>query len=102
VKDILSDVEPGEEAPNGFALGQNYPNPFNPSTTIRYELPVRSAVELTAHNALGQQVREIVSSEVVAGYHEATFDASGLSSGVYFYGLRAGNTVLTRKMLLVR
>jgi hypothetical protein len=83
-------------------LSQNYPNPFNPSTTIRYELPVRSVVRLTVHNTLGQTVRELVEGELEAGSHEATFDATDLSSGVYFYQLKAGNTILTRKMLYLR
>jgi hypothetical protein len=88
--------------PAGFRLAPNYPNPFNPSTTIGYAVPTRSAVELTVHNTLGQLVRELASGEVEAGHHEVTFDAAGLSSGVYFYRLKAGNTILTRKMLLVR
>ena len=100
---ILSttDVRP-DEVPARASLLQNYPNPFNPSTTIRYTVPERSAVELTIHNELGQQVRELVRSEVEAGYHEATFDATGLSSGVYFSMLKAGNSVLTQKMLCIR
>jgi hypothetical protein len=84
------------------ALMQNYPNPFNPSTTIGYELPARSHVELTIHNTLGQLVKQLVSGEVEAGYHESVFDATGLSSGAYFYRLRTGSTVLTNRMLLVR
>ncbi len=88
--------------PARTALLQNYPNPFNPSTTIRYTLPERSAVELTIHNTVGERVRDLVRAEVEAGYHEATFDATGLSSGVYFCMLKADNTVLTRKMLCIR
>jgi hypothetical protein len=88
--------------PVEFRLDQNYPNPFNPSTTIRYGLPNRSQVTLTVFNTLGQQVATLVNGEQEAGYHEVRFDAGGLSSGVYFYRLQAGNFVETRKLLLVR
>jgi hypothetical protein len=88
--------------PASFSLGQNYPNPFNPATTIRYGLPVRSTVNLAVFNALGQQVRELVRGEEEAGFHEVRFDGSGISSGVYFYRLRAGGFMETRKFLLLR
>jgi hypothetical protein len=97
----MTAVEEGG-VPSEFALEQNYPNPFNPSTTIRYSLPLRARVTLTVFNSLGQQVELLRGEEQEAGYHEASFDATGLSSGVYFYRLTAGTTVLTRKMLLVR
>jgi hypothetical protein len=103
IRDVSSGISGRKDGrPVEFRLCQNYPNPFNPSTTIRYELPVRSVVELTVQNTLGQHVRELVSGEVEAGYHEATFDASGLSSGVYFYRLRAGDFVQTRKLAVIR
>jgi hypothetical protein len=86
--------------PDQTRLEQNYPNPFNPSTTIRYGLPNRSHVTLTVFNTLGQQVAQLVNAEMDAGYHEATFDAKGLASGVYFYRIKAGDFVQTRKLLL--
>jgi hypothetical protein len=89
-------------APLAFTLGQNYPNPFNPSTTIRYGLPVRSHVSLSVYNTLGQQVAQLVNGEVDAGYHEVTFDAPALPSGVYFYRLQAGSYVEAKKLCLVR
>ncbi len=85
-----------------FALYQNYPNPFNPSTTIRYSLPHKTAIQLTVFNMLGQQVALPIQGEQEAGYHEFRFDASGLSSGVYFYKIQAGDYMQTRKLLLVK
>jgi hypothetical protein len=95
-------VDPVDGKPEEFALLQNYPNPFNPSTTIRYGLPNRSHVSLTVYNTLGQQVALLQNGEQEAGYHEVKFDGSGLSSGVYFYRLQAGEVVQTRKLLLIR
>jgi hypothetical protein len=88
--------------PREPVLQQNYPNPFNPSTTIRYGVPVRSHVSLTVFNALGQQVAVLQNGEMEAGYHEVRFDASDLSSGVYFYRIAAGTYVETKRLLLVR
>ncbi len=88
--------------PTEIALYQNYPNPFNPSTRIRYELPERSHVTLTVFNTLGQQVAKLIEGETEAGYHEVTFDASNLSSGVYLYRLIAGDFIQTRKLIVLR
>jgi hypothetical protein len=90
-----------EQIPREFRMSQNYPNPFNPGTTIRFELPYRSHVVLTVFNALGQEVATLVRGEKSAGRHEAHFDGSRLSSGVYFYRLQAGAYVETRKLLLI-
>ncbi len=97
-------VDPGSESdlPTAFALFQNYPNPFNPSTTIRYGLPNRSDVTLAIFNTLGQQVATLVKGEEEAGYHEVKFDAVGLSSGVYFYRITAGDNVAVKKLLLLK
>jgi hypothetical protein len=67
-----------------FALHQNYPNPFNPVTQIRYELPTDGNVSLVVHDLLGRTVAEIVKGYREAGYHSATWNASGRASGVYF------------------
>lgn len=85
-----------------IVLHQNFPNPFNPNTTIRYGLPQRSHVTLTVFNTLGEQVALLQSGEQEAGYHEARFDGSGLSSGVYFYLLHAGDFTQTRRLLLLK
>jgi hypothetical protein len=79
-----------EVLPEGFRLDQNYPNPFNPSTTIKYELPKSSMVRLSVYDILGREVSVLLNDKGDAGVHEVKFDASGLSSGVYFYRLQAG------------
>jgi len=88
--------------PSEFSLGQNYPNPFNPSTMIRYGLPHKSDVQLLIFNTLGQQVSVLQNGEQEAGYHEVQFNGTALSSGVYFYRLRAGGFVETKQLLLLR
>ena len=95
-------VRGAPEVPHGCALSQNYPNPFNPTTMIRYSLPQRSAVTLVVVNTLGQHIATIVNESQGAGNYEVQFDGTGLASGVYFYRLRAGDAVLTKKLLLVR
>lgn len=91
-----------EEKPTDFSLSQNYPNPFNPSTSIRYGLPQKSPVHLAVFNTLGQQVALLVEGEQEAGYHEVHLDGTGLSSGVYFYRMTAGEYVATKKLLVLR
>lgn len=95
-------VGPGAKIPRGFALYQNFPNPFNPSTTIRYDLPVRADVQLKIFDILGREllVRRIAMQP--AGTHEIRLDVSTLSSGTYFYQLRAGTFVQTKKMLILK
>ncbi|MBM4166225.1 MAG: T9SS type A sorting domain-containing protein, partial [Ignavibacteria bacterium] len=88
---------------------QNYPNPFNPTTTIRFEIPVGAIHELPLqttlkiYNVLGQEVATLLNNETMEeGMHEIQFDASGLSSGIYFYRLHAGTFLETKKMILVK
>lgn len=85
-----------------FSLQQNYPNPFNPSTTINYTIPNRSLVKLNVYNSLGQKVAELVNEEKPSGNNEVEFNADGLTSGVYFYVLKAGGFVEIKKMVLLR
>ena len=91
-----------EKGRTDFFLTQNYPNPFNPSTTIRYGLPTRSHVMLTVLNMLGQQVAVLQNGDQEAGFHGVQFDGRGLSSGVYFYRIQAGDFVATKRLLLLR
>jgi len=88
--------------PRSFALHQNYPNPFNSMTTISYEIPVRASVKLVIYNVLGQEVVTLVNEVQEPGRYNVRFDASGLSSGVYFYRLEAGDFVSVKKMVLVK
>ena len=85
-----------------FSLQQNYPNPFNPTTIIRYALPRQSHVTLAVFNILGQQVANLVDAVEEPGEHTVPFDGTGLASGVYFYRLRAGDYVATKRLILVR
>jgi hypothetical protein len=87
--------------PTEFKLYQNYPNPFNPTTRINYSLPKAGKVELFVYNLLGQKLVELVNSEKPAGHHTINFDASNLSSGVYFYSLQAGQFINVKKMILL-
>jgi hypothetical protein len=88
--------------PGAYSLLQNYPNPFNPSTIISWQLPVRSRVLLKVFDILGREVTTLVNEEKTAGKYNVKFDASNLSSGIYFYQLKAGDFIQTRKMLLLR
>jgi hypothetical protein len=88
--------------PSVFSLAQNYPNPFNPTTTIRYGLPSRSTVTLGVYDLLGQLIVTLVRETQDAGFHETTFDATGLPSGVYICSLQAGNYMAARKLLLIK
>jgi photosystem II stability/assembly factor-like uncharacterized protein len=96
-EDPLPDLEPVS-----YCLHQNYPNPFNPRTTIHFGLPHTEYVTLKVYNVLGEEVSMIVEGKHGAGMHHATWDASGLPSGVYFYRLTAGEYVQTNKMVLTR
>jgi hypothetical protein len=100
---VVSDVNEDETInPVEFNLSQNYPNPFNPSTTIYYALPEASNVTLKIFNTLGEEVSVLVNSVMEAGTHEVNFEASQLNSGIYFYQLRTGNFVETKKMMLLK
>ena len=80
---------PREGIPSSFILEQNYPNPFNPSTVIKYGVPHEAHVSLKLYDVLGREVMTLVDGLVRAGFHEVSLDASGLSSGVYYYRLQA-------------
>jgi hypothetical protein len=85
-----------------FSVAQNYPNPFNPSTSIQFSLSVSSHVSLKVFDILGKEVATLVNGTMGAGSYTAEFDARVLSSGPYFYTLRAGSYVETKKMMLTK
>jgi hypothetical protein len=87
---------------NNFNLEQNYPNPFNPSTTINYTIAERSTVSLKVYDVLGNEVANLVNTTQEAGKYDVTFNASGLSSGLYIYTLNTGNFTSSKKMMLLK
>ncbi|OGU96545.1 MAG: hypothetical protein A2330_04775 [Ignavibacteria bacterium RIFOXYB2_FULL_36_7] len=100
---VITDVETFEENRfRSFELSQNYPNPFNPTTTLSFSIPVRSEVRISLINVIGEVVKEIASGTYESGSHEVKLDASGLSSGVYFYKLEAGEFTSTKKLILMK
>ncbi len=88
--------------PNGFSLHQNYPNPFNPRTTVSFDLPVTSWVDLSIYNVLGQRVATVMHQTLDAGTHTVAFDGSSLASGVYVYRLEGQGFVSQKKMALMK
>jgi len=85
---------------NNYSLSQNYPNPFNPSTKINYNVSEPGFVKLKVYNVLGVEVATLINEQKFAGNYTVDFDASRLSSGVYFYSLSVNNFTQTRKMIL--
>jgi hypothetical protein len=88
--------------PLAFGLSQNYPNPFNPVTNIKFQVSELSDTKLTLSDISGKVIEEFVNQQLVPGTYEVRFDASGLSSGVYFYRLEAGNYSETKRMVLLK
>ncbi|MBK6766754.1 MAG: T9SS type A sorting domain-containing protein [bacterium] len=96
-------VTPSENPlPSEFTLHQNYPNPFNAATTITFTIPEQLQVSLAVYNVLGENIATLIASQLPAGLHTVAFDASKLSSGIYFYKLASGNISMQRKMILIK
>jgi hypothetical protein len=91
-----------DKIPTEFTLLQNYPNPFNPSTTITFSIPTEEFVSLEVFNSLGEKIEDLVNETKPAGNYSVSFDASKLTSGIYFYNISTGNFFQTRKMMLVK
>ena len=103
VKSVVLSLKSGAlQNASGYSLEANYPNPFNAITNINYSVPAETFVTITVTNALGQIVATPVSSVVTTGPHTATFDASNLADGTYFYTIRAGSFVQTEKMTVTK
>ncbi|MBK7380928.1 MAG: T9SS type A sorting domain-containing protein [Ignavibacteriales bacterium] len=107
--DIVTDVNDDSHSsiPKEFSLNQNYPNPFNPSTKISWQSPVGSWQTLKIYDVLGNEVATLVDEYKPAGRYEVEFDShsdkgQNLSSGVYFYQLKAGDFIQTRKMIFIK
>ena len=90
-----------QENPTEYSIS-NYPNPFNPTTTVNYQLPQNGFVTIKVFDVLGKEVATLVNENKSAGYYNANFDASKLTSGVYIYTITANNFMLSKKMLLVK
>jgi hypothetical protein len=88
--------------PDKFELTQNYPNPFNPSTSISYALPEKSLVTIKVFDALGREVATLINGIKEAGNYNAEFNASNLSSGIYYYTIKAGEFSATKRMVLMK
>jgi len=99
--DLITNVDQ-EDVEYDFSLGQNYPNPFNPSTSLSYSIPQNSFVKLKLYDALGCEVDCIICESQTAGKHTIVYDASDLSSGVYYYRLTAGEKSEVKKLLLLK
>lgn len=96
-KEFSNSVLPGKNV-----LLKNYPNPFNPTTQISYQIKESGLVQLRIYNTLGKEVAVLVNEVQSQGSYVATFDASNLSSGVYFYAIRTGEFFETKKMILAK
>jgi len=98
---LATSIEQGE-LPVQLALKQNYPNPFNPSTNITFELLNPDQVTLKVYNMLGQEIATLVNGNMSSGEHHVSFNAEGLSSGMYLYRLQTSNRSITRTMTLIK
>jgi len=103
--DQLTAIDDEYTVPGEFRLEQNYPNPFNPSTTIRYEIKELSNVKISIMNIIGEEIAVLVNEEKDAGQYKTVFNAAalgGLSSGVYFYQVKCGSYLITKKMIFLK
>ena len=100
---IITDVNDlSTNQPTKYSLEQNYPNPFNPTTKINYSIPHSEFVSLKVFNVLGEEVADLVNEDKPAGSYSASFDASKLSSGIYFYKITTGSFSESKKMILIK
>ncbi|AFN74746.1 hypothetical protein MROS_1509 [Melioribacter roseus P3M-2] len=103
IMNILTSVERNKNfIPKNFQLLQNYPNPFNPSTTIEYYLPKSGKVTIKIFDSLGKEIETLVNEHKQAGHYQVIFYARNLPSGVYYYSLISGSTIITKSMVLIK
>jgi sugar lactone lactonase YvrE len=101
-RSMISEITVVLTLPEIFSLSQNYPNPFNPATVISFQLPISGSVALKVYDLLGREVATLVNEDKPAGKYEIEFDASQLSSGVYFYQLSSGSFIEIKKMTIIK
>jgi hypothetical protein len=90
------------ESPAKFELEQNYPNPWNPTTTIRYQVPVNIMVTIKVFDVLGKEVSTLVNEVKPAGNYEVILNGHNLASGIYYYQMKSGNFIDTKKIILIK
>lgn len=95
-------IEVDANLPTQFSLSQNYPNPFNPSTAINFSVPQAADVNITVYNTSGEAVATIANGVFEPGFHQVVWNAQGITSGVYFYTIKAGNFTETKKLMLMK
>ncbi len=98
----VTDVRDDNSVADNFRLEQSYPNPFNPVTTISFSIPKSGFVSLTVYNSIGQKIKKLVDSELSGGNYQVQFNAANLPSGTYFYRLKTGDFVQTKKCILIK
>ena len=98
----LTNTDIIDTKPRAFELYQNYPNPFNPETSIKYQIPVSSYVELKVFDMIGREIVTLVDEEQNAGNYEIKFSAKNLETGIYLYRIKANNLVCIKKMILLK
>ncbi|NNG26723.1 MAG: T9SS type A sorting domain-containing protein [Ignavibacteriaceae bacterium] len=100
--EIVASVDHGNISPSAFSLNQNYPNPFNLSTEISYWLLKQAFISLKVYDVLGNEIASLVNEEKPTGKYKVDFNAAGLTSGIYFYQLKSGSFIQTKKMILMK
>jgi hypothetical protein len=101
-EDGVTSVREEHQLPNAFKLQQNYPNPFNPGTSIQYAVSSPQFVSLKVYDVLGNEVATLANEEKLSGVYEVEWNAGGFTSGIYFYQLKVGSFIQTRKMVLMK
>lgn len=101
-RNVKSSGEEKGVIPNSFALKQNYPNPFNPVTIIEYELPIHTNVKIEVFDILGRRVKTIINERKQPGIYSVSFNAGNLSSGTYFYRIKAGDFMQIKSMMIIK
>ena len=98
----VEEIKTTSSIPDDYLLFQNYPNPFNPSTTIRWQIPKAGFVTLKIYDVLGKEITTLVDEYKPVGEYKIEFNGMDLSSGIYFYQLKTGGFIQTKKMILIK